>query len=70
MRTLVLSLFNKKNRPSFECKSNGFVFMALFDSGAEAPSWRGAFLRKDHGWNGRLDRDDKCIIRCTSGRIS
>ena len=39
MRTLVLSLFNKKNRPSFEYESNGFTFTALFDSGAEAPVW-------------------------------
>ena len=37
MRTLVLSLFNMKNRPSFQMASNNFKFTALLDTGSEAP---------------------------------
>lgn len=39
MQTLVLQLFNRKNRPSFEYESNGISVSALFDSGAETPVW-------------------------------
>ncbi len=39
MRTLVLKLFNRKNRPSFSYRSNGIEVSALMDSGAETPVW-------------------------------
>ena len=39
MRTLVLQLYNRKNRPTFSYVSNGEEVTALFDSGAEAPVW-------------------------------
>ena len=39
MRTLVLQLFNRKNRPSFQYVSNDTRIMALIDSGAETPVW-------------------------------
>ena len=39
MRTLVLQLYNRKNRPTFSYISNGEEVTALFDSGAEAPVW-------------------------------
>lgn len=39
MRTLVLQLFNRKNRPTFSYISNNEEVTALFDSGAEAPVW-------------------------------
>ncbi len=39
MRTLVLKLFNRKNRPSFSYFSNGIEVSALLDSGAETPVW-------------------------------
>ncbi|MBR5969207.1 MAG: hypothetical protein IK016_02545 [Lachnospiraceae bacterium] len=39
MRTLVLQLFNRKNRPTFLYVSNEEEITALFDSGAETPVW-------------------------------
>ncbi len=39
MRTLVLKLFNCKNRPTFSYALNGLDIMALIDSGAETPVW-------------------------------
>ena len=39
MRTLVLQLYNRKNRSTFSYISNGEEVTALFDSGAEAPVW-------------------------------
>ncbi len=39
MRTLVLQLYNRKNRPSFMYTSNGLDVTALMDSGAETPVW-------------------------------
>ena len=39
MRTLVLKLFNRKNRPSVSYFSNGIEVSALLDSGAETPVW-------------------------------
>jgi len=39
MQTLVLQLFNRKNRPSFQYISNETKIMALIDSGAETPVW-------------------------------
>lgn len=39
MRTLVLQLFNRKNRPSFRYKSNDVMIDALLDTGAETPIW-------------------------------
>ena len=39
MRTLVLRLFNSKNRPVFKYTVNGMDVMALIDSGAETPVW-------------------------------
>ena len=39
MRTLVLQLFNRKNRPSFRYISNNVKIDALLDTGAETPVW-------------------------------
>jgi len=39
MRTLVLQLFNRRNRPVFSYYSNGEEIVALLDSGAESPVW-------------------------------
>ena len=39
MRTLVLKLFNSKNRPSFSYMRNDMEIMALMDTGAETPVW-------------------------------
>ena len=39
MRTLVLKLFNIKNRPSFSYSANGLDVKALIDTGAETPVW-------------------------------
>ena len=39
MQTLVLKLFNRKNRPCFSYVSNDEEVMALLDSGAETPVW-------------------------------
>ena len=39
MRTLVLQLYNRKNRPVFSYTSNEEEVTALLDSGAEAPVW-------------------------------
>ncbi len=39
MRTLVLRLFNRKDRPTFLYEVNGEEVIALFDTGASAPVW-------------------------------
>ena len=39
MQTLVLQLFNRKNRPSFRYESNNVKVDALLDTGAETPVW-------------------------------
>ena len=39
MRTLVLQLFNRKNRPSFRYESSNVTVDALIDTGAETPVW-------------------------------
>ena len=39
MRTLVLQLFNRKNRPSFSFVVNEREVTALVDTGAETPVW-------------------------------
>ncbi len=39
MQTLVLKLFNRKNRPCFSYTSNNEEVIALLDSGAETPVW-------------------------------
>lgn len=39
MRTLVLQLFNRKNRPSFRYVSSNVTVDALIDTGAETPVW-------------------------------
>ena len=39
MQTLVLRLFRRKERPSFQYESNDVKIMALVDSGAETPVW-------------------------------
>ena len=39
MQTLVLQLFNRKNRPSFRYELNDEKIDALIDTGVEAPVW-------------------------------
>ncbi len=39
MRTLVLKLFNRNNRPSFSYIENDEEITALIDTGAETPVW-------------------------------
>lgn len=39
MQTLVLQLFNRKNRQSFRYESNNVKVDALLDTGAETPVW-------------------------------
>ena len=77
MRTLVLRLFNIKNRPSFSYSVNGLDVMALLDTGAETPVWctgdkkfqivypkarKLEWQTEIHGFGGNLEKADVYVI--------